>query len=139
MDFITPTALVQGIDNFMLLDCRSFWSYNKKHIFNAINVNCSSAFVRRRLKLRRMSVVNLIPDQKGRSSFAARSAKPIIVYNDHGLNTIDGCQDDPLVLVLKNLQEEGSRARVLEGGLKGFERLFPDLCVTSIDMSTQLL
>ena len=137
MDSITPTALVQDIDDVILLDCRSFWSYKEKHILNAINVNCSSAFVRRRLKLQRMSVANLIHHQEDKSSFAARSAKTMVVYNDYGLKTIDGCQDDPLVLVLRNLKQEGSRARVLTGGLKGFERLFPNLCVTNMGMSTQ--
>jgi len=131
---IEPSAFVERMPEFVVLDCRPFWSYGRKHIVNAIHVNCRADIIRRRLKSGKLSVIDLIPDAKCQASLITRRFdKQFVVYDEYGRDVKCLPEDHGSVLVFRSLQREGAEAKILKGGMKEFEKFFPDLCTNNID------
>lgn len=130
----------------LLLDCRSFVSYNIGHIVDAVNVHCP-AILRRRsgghLPLR-----TVIPNGTVRSMVTKGHCYPIVLYDDMGLSTkkcstlsdVIG-EESTLAFVARCIQtDEGVKSiYFLEGGYHNFSRLYPELCaVSSVASSPQV-
>ncbi|XP_071537212.1 dual specificity protein phosphatase 10-like [Panulirus ornatus] len=114
--------------NFLLLDLRTFISYNMRHIRSAINLNCSDRFNRKRLQLRRASVVDLAASPSGRDLLKKRCYKEIIVYDDSSTDLEALPHNHPVYLVLTALLEDNREPLLLKGGFQAFERAYPELC-----------
>ncbi|XP_053643884.1 dual specificity protein phosphatase 10 isoform X2 [Cherax quadricarinatus] len=114
--------------NFLLLDLRTFINYNMRHVRSAINLNCSDRFNRKRLQLRRASVVDLAASPSGRDLLKKRCYKEIIVYDDSSTDLEALPPHHPVYLVLTALLEDNREPLLLKGGFQAFERLYPELC-----------
>lgn len=101
--------------NFLLLDLRTFISYNMRHIRSAINLNCSDRFNRKRLQLRRASVVDLAASPSGRDLLKKRCYKEIIVYDDSSTDLEALPHNHPVYLVLTALLEDNREPLLLKG------------------------
>lgn len=113
--------------NFLLLDLRTFINFNMRHVRSAINLNCSDRFNRKRLQLRRASVVDLA-SPASRDVLKKRCYKEIIVYDDSSSDLEALPPHHPVYLVLTALLEDNREPLLLKGGFQAFERLYPELC-----------
>ncbi|XP_042230674.1 dual specificity protein phosphatase 10-like [Homarus americanus] len=114
--------------NFLLLDLRTFINYNMRHVRSAINLNCSDRFNRKRLQLRRASVVDLAASPSGRDLLKKRCYKEIIVYDECSTDLEALPPQHPVYLVLTALLEDNREPLLLKGGFQAFERAYPELC-----------
>uniref|UniRef100_A0A0N7ZBB6 protein-tyrosine-phosphatase n=2 Tax=Scylla olivacea TaxID=85551 RepID=A0A0N7ZBB6_SCYOL len=114
--------------NFLLVDLRPFITYNLRHVRSAINLNCSDRFNRKRLQLRRASVVDLAVSPSGRDLLKKRCYKEIIVYDDATSDLEALPPTHPVYLVLTALLEDNREPLLLKGGFQAFERAYPELC-----------
>lgn len=114
--------------NFLLLDLRTFINFNMRHVRSAINLNCSDRFNRKRLQLRRASVVDLAVSPTGRDLLKKRCYKEIIVYDDCSTDLEGLSLNHPVYLVLTALLEDNRDPLLLKGGFQAFERAYPELC-----------
>ena len=112
-----PQELSARLDNtnIILVDCRSFMAFNKKHITGALNVNCTNPCFRRRLEKGKTTVGDLITSEEGKSLFRNRTDKEVVVYDDDSQEIENLPANHPTVLVLKSLKKEGTRASLLKG------------------------
>ncbi|KAK3866422.1 hypothetical protein Pcinc_028045 [Petrolisthes cinctipes] len=101
--------------NFLLVDLRPFIAYNLRHIRSAINLNCSDRFNRKRLQLRRASVVDLAASPCGRDLLKKRCYKEIIVYDDSTTDLEALPPHHPVYLVLNALLEDNREPLLLKG------------------------
>lgn len=101
--------------NFLLVDLRPFISYNLRHVRSAINLNCSDRFNRKRLQLRRASVVDLAVSPSGRDLLKKRCYKEIIVYDDATSDLEALPPTHPVYLVLTALLEDNREPLLLKG------------------------
>ncbi|XP_072031752.1 dual specificity protein phosphatase 10-like [Amphiura filiformis] len=129
-----PQELSTRLDNtnVILVDCRSFMAFNKKHISGALNVNCTNPCFRRRLEKGKTSVGDLITSEEGKAVFRSRSDKEVIVYDEDSEEIGNLPANHPTSLVLKSLKKEGTRASLLKGGLKEFEFYYEGLCDSAL-------
>ncbi|KAK3857322.1 hypothetical protein Pcinc_036421, partial [Petrolisthes cinctipes] len=100
--------------NFLLVDLRPFIAYNLRHIRSAINLNCSDRFNRKRLQLRRASVVDLAASPCGRDLLKKRCYKEIIVYDDSTTDLEALPPHHPVYLVLNALLEDNREPLLLK-------------------------
>ena len=112
-----PQELSSRLDNtnVILIDTRSFMSFNKKHISGALNVNCTNPCFRRRLAKGKTTVGDLITSEDGKALFRSRSGKDVVVYDEDSQEIDNLPANHPTVLVLKSLNKEGTRASLLRG------------------------
>ena len=112
-----PQELSARLDNtnVILVDCRSFMAFNKKHISGALNVNCTNPCFRRRLEKGKTTVGDLITSEEGKSLFRNRTGKEVVVYDEDSQEIENLPANHPTVLVLKSLKKEGTRASLLKG------------------------
>ena len=119
--FIDHYTFVEEMTDFVLLDCRPFFSFAKNHIVNAVHVNFRAAIIRRRLKSGQLSVADLIPDV--RLALNARPEQRFVVYDEYGRqNTPD---NDFAFLVMQSLHRVGAEAKLLKGGMEEFRKMHP--------------
>lgn len=100
----------------LLIDCRPFTQFNNIHIKGAININCANRFGRKRFQLNRaLSVLN-------------QTKTSVVVYDE---DTTD-LNNHPLNGILNTLASEPYREiLLLQGGMRAFQKQFPDLCDTN--------
>ncbi|CAL4163469.1 unnamed protein product [Meganyctiphanes norvegica] len=122
------TKTQHKMKTFLLLDLRPFMAYNRSHVRSAINLNCSDRFNRRRLQLRRASVVDLAASPHGRDLLKKRCFKEIIVYDDYTTDLEALPPQHPVYLVLMALLEDNREPLLLKGGFQAFESAYPELC-----------
>ncbi|CAH0562637.1 unnamed protein product [Brassicogethes aeneus] len=118
--------LLQSKPQFVIIDTRSFISYNINHINGAINVNCTDRFNRRRLQQGKATLADLATTSKGKEVLKKRCFREVIIYDDC---TCEKERINPsLLLVLTSLVEDHKEPSLLVGGHKEFHRKHKDLC-----------
>lgn len=103
----------------ILLDCRSFISYNLCHIRGAINVGCADRVTKRRLATGKLGVADLIKCPVNRELFQNNQCADVIVYDDDSVS-VDAagagtCQAGSMVLVMKSLVAKQAKVHFLKG------------------------
>jgi hypothetical protein len=101
---------------------------------NAIHVNCTGDIVRRRLKSTNLSVIDLVHDKNAQALLNARSEKRFVIYDEYGRDVKGLPGDHPTFLTLRSLHREGVEAKILKGGMREFEKLFPNLCTNKVTL-----
>ncbi|KRT81814.1 hypothetical protein AMK59_5008 [Oryctes borbonicus] len=131
---IDPDGLKQRLENsrpgprpFIIVDCRSFISYNISHISGAININCTDRFNRRRLQQGKATLADLAT-REGKELFKKRSIKEVFVYDDSTMDKDRVTPSHPLLLVLSSLVEDSREPILLLGGHREFHRKHKELC-----------
>lgn len=104
-----------GPRTFLIIDCRSFISYNVSHISGAINVNCSDRFNRRRLQQGKATLADLATTREGKEMLKKRSYKEVVVYDDGTCDKERVTAAHPLLLVLSSLVEDNREPILLLG------------------------
>lgn len=99
---------------FVLLDLRPFFHYNLRHVRSAINLNCSDRFNRKRLQLRRASVVDLAAPAM-REHLKRRGYRDVIVYDESTTDIASLPSDHPVFLVLSAILEDNREPLLLKG------------------------
>eukprot|EP00918_Siedleckia_nematoides_P052834 GHVU01115366.1.p1 GENE.GHVU01115366.1~~GHVU01115366.1.p1 ORF type:complete len:394 (-),score=12.61 GHVU01115366.1:1589-2770(-) len=118
----------------LLLDCRSFVAYNKAHIAGALNISCADRFTKRRLQNGKTSLVDLVSGKEGKDKFRSRESCDVVIYDDSTTDIRQLCGSaNPLHLVLTSLLKEGKVPKILQGGLRGFQTNFSNLCAKVCD------
>ncbi|XP_022108681.1 dual specificity protein phosphatase 10-like [Acanthaster planci] len=134
---VTPGELSKRLDSncptTIVVDCRSFLAYNKKHIEGAVNVNCTNCFTKRRLQQGKLSINDLATSDEGREALCSRSDKDVVVYDEDTQVIDDLPSNHSTLLVLNSLRNEGTRASLLKGGLKDFQNQFGSLCKSVVE------
>lgn len=117
----------------LLLDCRSFLSFNDCHISSAVNAYCPS--ILRRRSRGKLPLHVLIPSAEVRDKLARGYYAVLVLYeeNSSGAREIEDLSALRVVnRCLLQQQQEGMVARssyYLEGGLQRFRQKYPHLCV----------
>lgn len=112
---------------FVLLDLRPFFHYNLRHVRSAINLNCSDRFNRKRLQLRRATLVDLAaPAMK--EHLKRRGYRDVIVYDESSSDLACLPSDHPVFLVLSSLLDDNREPLLLKGGFSAFQKSYPELC-----------
>jgi rhodanese-related sulfurtransferase len=123
---LSPTELVKRLDGgpraVVLVDCRSFLTFNKRHIEGAVSINCTNCFTKRRLQQGKLTLNDLATTDEGREVLVARNDKDVVVYDEDTRQAEDLPSNHPTLLVLNSLRNEGSRASLLTGQLQNINR-----------------
>ncbi|XP_022915195.1 dual specificity protein phosphatase 10 [Onthophagus taurus] len=117
-----------GLRDFLLVDCRAFFSYNVSHIIGAININCSDRFNRRRLQQGKVTLGDLAVTREGKELFKKRTLKEVIIYDDSTSDLERINATHPLLLVLTSLVEDNREPILLLGGHREFHRKHKEFC-----------
>ncbi|KAF5300397.1 hypothetical protein FQR65_LT01018 [Abscondita terminalis] len=121
-----------GSRTFLILDCRSFISYNISHISGAININCSDRFNQRRLHQGKATLADLATSREGKEMLKKRTYKEVVVYDDGTCDKERVTSTHPLLLVLSSLVEDNREPILLLGGHLEFQRKYQRLCESAI-------
>ena len=103
------------LKSFLLLDLRPFITYNLRHVKGAINLNCCDRFNRKRLQMRRATVVDLAGSPAARDLLKKRCFKEVIVYDDSTTDLQTLHPQHPVFLVLSALLEDNREPLLLKG------------------------
>ncbi len=134
---LSARELFQRLDTdcpaVILIDCRSFLAFNKKHISSAVNVSCTNSMTRRRLQQGKLTLADLASCDADRDVLCSRCDKDVVVYDEDTLSTDGLAANHPTRVVLNSLKNEGSRVSLLKGGLKDFENQYERMCRSDIE------
>jgi len=118
------------VDQLMVIDCRSFVSYNSNHVRGALNISCADCISRKRLLTGRVTIGDLVSgsdDAKSRYQRAAevvrsgnKNAVQVIVYDEDTVNYDDLPASSPLRLVVSCLLKTGFDVYYMFGELPCF-------------------
>ncbi|XP_018011893.1 dual specificity protein phosphatase 10 [Hyalella azteca] len=117
--------------SFVILDLRPFFIFNVRHVRSAINLNCSDRLSRKRLQLRRATVVDLASPSLSspvRESQKRRTYKEVIVYDETASDVESLPSDHPVFLVLSAIVEDHGEPLLMKGGFSNFLKNYPELC-----------
>ncbi|XP_071786204.1 dual specificity protein phosphatase 10-like [Asterias amurensis] len=134
---INARELFQRLDNdcpaVILIDCRSFLAFNKRHISGAVNVSCTNSMTRRRLQQGKLTLADLASCDADRDVLCSRCDKDVVVYDEDTLTSECLTANHPTRVVLNSLKNEGTRVSLLKGGLKDFENQYERMCRSDIE------
>ena len=102
----------------IMLDCRSFISFNLCHIRGAINVGCADRVTKRRLATGKLGVADLIKCPINRELFQNNQCADVIVYDDESVNVdpaAASCSAGSMPLVVKALVAKHAKVHFLKG------------------------
>jgi len=120
--------LMETAKTLLLLDCRSFISYNLNHINGALNVSCCDRFTKRRLQGGKASVADLVSGNEAKTLFKELVQSEIVLYDDKTKDSSQLSATSPLHLVMTSLLKEGKQVFILKGGLQEFQSHYDNLC-----------
>ncbi|ESO85488.1 hypothetical protein LOTGIDRAFT_154978 [Lottia gigantea] len=116
--------------SLLVIDCRSAFAFDTKHIQGAVSVSCGGV-CKRRLQQGKVSLIDLVTSKEGRNMYKKKSNKDIIIYDDQTTDTRENPKDTTLNVVINTLFREGKDPFVLKGGLKAFCSRHSDLCCST--------
>lgn len=91
----------QDSESVLLLDCRSFLSYNLSHITSAHNVHCPP-IVRRRAG-KSLPIGNVLKCSRARAQLECSAIKSIVMYDEDSTDIASPSDESILPLVLNTL------------------------------------
>ncbi|XP_064484133.1 dual specificity protein phosphatase 10-like [Ornithodoros turicata] len=137
---VTPADLVAAWRSHapvILVDCRSFLSFNAGRIKTAVNVNCGDRITRRRLQQGRLALWDLVSCREAREQLRRSSGPDVVVYDDCTKDLDNPQPSSSLAMVLAVLCQNGAKPAVLKGGYREFERQYSEECTSSLTGDTE--
>ncbi|XP_072916959.1 dual specificity protein phosphatase 2 [Hemitrygon akajei] len=123
----------------LILDCRSFLSFNASHIRGSHNVYCNT-IVKRRSK-GAIALDCILPEDSVRSALSGGFYPAVLVLDDRSPSAATLGRDSTARLVLNTLsaQLDTSTLKVyfLKGGYETFHSLFPEMCTEPLSSYPQ--
>ncbi|XP_044520385.1 dual specificity protein phosphatase 1 [Gracilinanus agilis] len=112
----------------LVLDCRSFFSFNSSHILGSFNVRFST-IVKRRAK-GAMGLEHIVPNEELRSRLLAGLYHAVVLLDERSSELELSKRDSTLVLAASALCREARAARIcfLKGGYEAFSSACSELC-----------
>ncbi|XP_005992564.1 dual specificity protein phosphatase 1 [Latimeria chalumnae] len=112
----------------LVLDCRSFFSFNSSHVMNSANVRFST-IVRRRAK-GAMGLEHIVPNEELRNKLISGLYQAIVVLDERTSDFELIKKDSTVMLVVNTLNREscGTKIYFLGGGFESFSSAFPEFC-----------
>ncbi|KAI6076847.1 DUS1 phosphatase, partial [Asarcornis scutulata] len=112
----------------LVLDCRSFFSFNAAHIRGSCNVRLST-IVRRRAK-GALALEHVVPNEELRSRLRQGLVHTVVLLDERSADLELPKRDSTLLLALGTLCREARGARIcfLKGGYEAFSAACSELC-----------
>ncbi|MBN3305899.1 dual specificity protein phosphatase 1 [Amia ocellicauda] len=112
----------------LVLDCRSFFSFNSSHIHGATNVRFST-IVRRRAR-GGLGLEHIVPNEETRGRLLAGHFQAVVFVDDRSVDFEQVKKDSTLMLAVAALCRDpcGASVFLLKGGFETFSSDFPELC-----------
>ncbi|XP_028816059.1 dual specificity protein phosphatase 1 [Denticeps clupeoides] len=129
VDCATLRLLLDGHDpDCLVLDCRSFFSFNSSHIPGSSNVRFST-IVRRRAR-GGLGLEHIVPNEETRGRLMSGEYQSVVLLDERSAELGHVKKDATLMLALAALRRSPCGATVffLKGGFDGFSSEFPDMC-----------
>uniref|UniRef100_H3CUA4 Dual specificity protein phosphatase n=1 Tax=Tetraodon nigroviridis TaxID=99883 RepID=H3CUA4_TETNG len=119
--------LEDGAPGCLVLDCRSFLSFNSSHISGSTNVRFST-IVRRRAR-GGLGLEHIVPNEDTRSRLLSGEG-PSVVLLDERSALSQAKKDGTLMLAVTALCRDpcGVQVLILKGGFEAFSREYPEMC-----------
>ncbi|KAM3613246.1 uncharacterized protein V6R79_022929 [Siganus canaliculatus] len=120
--------LEDGEPGCLVLDCRSFLSFNSSHISGSTNVRFST-IVRRRAR-GGLGLEHIVPNEDTRNRLLSREYQSVVLLDDRSLDLNQAKKDGTLSLAVTALCRDpcGFSVFVLKGGFDTFSTDYPELC-----------
>ncbi|KAJ7316313.1 hypothetical protein JRQ81_002475 [Phrynocephalus forsythii] len=120
--------LTDGSLPSLVLDCRSFFSFNSSHIGGSCNVRLST-IVRRRAK-GAMGLEHILPNEEVRARLHQGFYQAVVLLDERSADLEAPKRDSTLLLALNTLCREARDTRIcfLKGGYDAFSSIYPELC-----------
>lgn len=117
---ITSTELESKLKDdpgqILVVDCRSFISFNLCHIKNALNVGCADRLTKKRLASGKITLSQMIKCALAKEKFLSHKGMDVVVYDDNSNEA--SANDSSLRILLTALLREGKRVHFLKGNDK---------------------
>ncbi|XP_061691661.1 dual specificity protein phosphatase 1 [Syngnathoides biaculeatus] len=112
----------------LVLDCRSFLSFNASHIAASTNVRFST-IVRRRAR-GGLGLEHIVPNEDTRSRLLSGEYQSVVLLDDHSYDLSQAKKDGTLMLAVAALCRDpcGASVFILKGGFDTFSKEYPDMC-----------
>ncbi|KAK6280685.1 hypothetical protein J4Q44_G00391100, partial [Coregonus suidteri] len=129
IDAVSLRGLLEGEDpGCLVLDCRSFFSFNSSHISGSTNVRFST-IVRRRAR-GGLGVGHIVPNEDTRNRLLSGEYRSVVFLDDRSLDFGQVKNDGTLMLAVTALCRYPCGASVffLKGGFDTFSSEYPEMC-----------
>ncbi|XP_075756376.1 dual specificity protein phosphatase 1 [Pelodiscus sinensis] len=112
----------------LVLDCRSFFSFNSAHILGSANVRFST-IVRRRAK-GAMGLEHIIPNEELRGRLLGGGYQAVVLLDERSSDLELPKRDSTIMLAVNTLCREARNTRIcfLRGGYEAFSSACAELC-----------
>ncbi|KAM4622122.1 dual specificity protein phosphatase 1 [Polymixia lowei] len=112
----------------LVLDCRSFFSFNSSHIPGSTNVRFST-IVRRRAR-GGLGLEHIVPNEDTRNRLLSGEYRSVVFLDDRSLDLSQVKKDGTLVLAVTALCRNpcGTAVFILKGGFDTFSSQYPEMC-----------
>ncbi|CAL8355765.1 unnamed protein product [Merluccius merluccius] len=112
----------------LVLDCRSFFSFNSSHIAGSSNVRFST-IVRRRAR-GGLGLEHIIPNEDTRGRLQAGEYEAVVFLDDRSADLGQVKKDGTLMLAVAALCRDpwGASVFILKGGFDKFSSEYPEMC-----------
>ncbi|KAK1804163.1 hypothetical protein P4O66_020208 [Electrophorus voltai] len=129
IDSTSLRVLLEGDDHdCLVLDCRSFFSFNSCHIPGSTNVRFST-IVRRRAR-GALGLEHIVPNEDTRNRLLSGEYQTVVFLDDQSADIGQVKKDGTLMLAVTALYRNPCGATIffLKGGFDTFYSLFPEMC-----------
>ncbi|XP_053157798.1 dual specificity protein phosphatase 1 [Hemicordylus capensis] len=112
----------------LVLDCRSFFSFNSSHLSGSCNVRLST-IVRRRAK-GAIGMEHILPNEEVRARLYKGLYHAVVLLDERSADLEVPKRDSTLLLAMNTLCREARDTRIcfLKGGYEAFSSACPELC-----------
>uniref|UniRef100_A0AAV2MJ50 Dual specificity protein phosphatase n=1 Tax=Knipowitschia caucasica TaxID=637954 RepID=A0AAV2MJ50_KNICA len=112
----------------LLLDCRSFLSFNSSHIAGSCNVRFST-IVRRRAR-GGLGLEHIVPNEETRGRLQSGDYQCVVLLDDRSVDLSQAKKDGTLMVAVTALCRDpcGAPVFILKGGFETFSTEFPEMC-----------
>ncbi|XP_060904633.1 dual specificity protein phosphatase 1 [Labrus mixtus] len=121
-------SLGDDVLSCLVLDCRSFLSFNSSHISGSTNVRFST-IVRRRAR-GGLGLEHIVPNEDTRNRLLSGEYECVVLLDDRSLDLSQAKKDGTLMLAVTALCRDpcGARVFILKGGFDAFSIEYPEMC-----------
>jgi len=129
IDSVSFRALLEGDDpGCLVLDCRSFFSFNNSHIPGSTNVRFST-IVRRRAR-GGLGLEHIVPNEDTRNRLVSGEYQSVVFLDERSSELTQVKKDGTLMLAVTALNRNpcGTSVYFLKGGFDSFSSEYPEMC-----------
>lgn len=101
---ISEVITSENVHRLLVIDCRSFMSFNNNRIVNSINIHCPPILKRRSGGF--ISLENIVPCESKRSELQRGLLTDVLVYDDNTVHLNQAPKDSNLLSVIKSLLKQ---------------------------------